>query len=115
MHSIKSDTISHIPNQDLTTEGQGRGMESLQLKDYLQKIEARKKEKKPRDRLAELVEPYYQEWNWQDDTFFGDMVALWVYLRRYMKSHTEAQLNSILAWSKGKSVHPRGIIKILRK
>ena len=90
-------------------------MESLNLKSYLENLKSRKKEKTAKNRLAELVEPFYIEWSWQDDTFFGDMTAIWIALRRYMKWHTDDQLLKLMEWTKGKNVYPRSVISILNK
>lgn len=89
-------------------------MESLKLTNYLEALKSKEKTKQ-KTRLQELVEPFYKELVWNDSTFFQDMTALWVAIRRYMKWRTEAQLLQILQWTKGKDVYPRALIKILSK
>ena len=91
-------------------------MESLKLQSYLEDLRKREpKEKTAKTRLAELVEPYYIELAWRDETFFQDMTALWIALRGYSKWRTEAQLISLLDWTKGKQVYPLALVKILNK
>ena len=91
-------------------------MESLKLKSYLEDLRKREpKEKTAKTRLASQVESYYKEWNWQDDTFFGDMTAFWIALRRYMRWHSDDQLRKVMEWTVGKLLHPKQVIKVLNR
>ena len=91
-------------------------MDSLKLSNYLEDLRKREpKEKTAKNRLAEIVEPYYKELCWRDESFFQDMTALWIALRRYTKWRTEAQLISLLEWTKGKQVYPLSLVRILNK
>ena len=90
-------------------------MDSLNLNQYLEGLKSRNKEKTAKNRLASLVEPFYKEWAWVDATFFVDMTALWIALRRYMKWRTEDQLRKLLTWTVGKELHPKQVIKVLNK
>ena len=91
-------------------------MESLKLSSYLEDLRKREpKEKTAKNRLAEIVEPFYKEWAWVDATFFVDMTALWIALRRYMKWRTEEHLRKVMEWTVGKELHPKQIIKVLNR
>lgn len=89
-------------------------MESLKLNKYLETLKKREKTK-PKTRLQEIVEPYYPEWEWRDETFEDDMRAVWIAIKRYMKWRTEAQLIALLNWTKGKAIYPLSLTKILNK
>lgn len=90
-------------------------MNSLSLDKFLEKVASRRTTTGPRNRIAEIVEPYYKEMEWDNESYFQDMTVLWIAIRRFMKWRTEAQLIAVLEWGKKNQVHVRQVVKVLRK
>ena len=93
-------------------------MEQLQLVNYVKILRERVKESElkgdpARNHLEEIMLPYFPEYNWENPTFFQDMQAFWVNVRKFLKTHTEAELTKLLEWSKGKNLHPKQMCKAL--